>query len=103
MKMKIDRKIELFLLGIGVFIAVIALIPSFGQWLDPRTPSASPSPDEDVTTLPATPVPTATIDSDPTVYDNFNNPAFDGSWNTELWSVERGSIGTSAQVIQQDG
>lgn len=117
--MKIDRKIELFLLGIGVLIAVIALIPSFGQWLDPRTPSASPSPDEVVTTLSATPVPTKkltptstntprpqatpmpTIDADPTVYDNFDNPVFDGKWNTGLWSLFSDS--GNVNVHQQDG
>jgi hypothetical protein len=33
-----DRKIELILLGIGVIVAVIALVPAFGQWLDPRQP-----------------------------------------------------------------
>lgn len=50
-----------------------------------------------------TPTPTATIDADPTVYDNFNNPAFDGKINPELWFIDyRGNTGT-AKIIQQDG
>ena len=32
-----------------------------------------------------TPTATATIDADPAVYDNFNNPAYDGSFNPDQW------------------
>lgn len=46
-----------------------------------------------------TPTPTATIDADPTIYDNFNNPANDGSFNQSKW--EPWII--DGQIIQQDG
>ncbi len=46
------------------------------------------------------PTPTATIDSDPTVYDNFNNPAFDGSFNQSQWQYRHER---QRQVAQQDG
>lgn len=37
------------------------------------------------TYTPKPPTATATISSDPTVYDNFNNPAFDGAFNRGRW------------------
>jgi hypothetical protein len=47
-----------------------------------------------------TPTPTATIDADPTVYDNFNNPANDGSFNQSQWEIYSPQPN---QIIQQDG
>lgn len=44
--------------------------------------------------------PTATINVDPTVYDNFNNPAFDGKLDTSLW---RPSVTPPSYIEQQDG
>jgi len=38
-----------------------------------------------------TPAPSATIDADPTVYDNFNNPANDGFFDLGLWLGTPGS------------
>ena len=46
-------------------------------------------------------MPTATIDADPTVHDNFNNPAFDGSVNSGRWEQVVQDAGCSIQ--QQDG
>lgn len=43
------------------------------------TPTRTPSP---------TPTPTPTIDADPSVYDNFNNPANDGSFNGGRWHLD---------------
>lgn len=52
------------------------------------------------TTEAHSPLPTATIDPDPMVYDNFNNPAFDGNFNTGLWK----NIDTNnTKVKQQNG
>lgn len=42
------------------------------------TPTRTPRP---------TATPTATIDADQTVYDNFNNPANDGKYNSGQWQV----------------
>jgi hypothetical protein len=39
------------------------------------------------------------MDADPTVYDNFNNPAYEGSYNKDLWGLVWGP----AQFAQQDG
>ncbi len=62
-------------------------------------PTNTPSP---TNTPRPTPMPTATIDADPTVYDNFNNPAFDGTFNSNLWTTELASLDT-AQIIQNNG
>lgn len=47
------------------------------------------------------PTPTTTIDTDPTMYDDFNNPTDDGGFNQNQWRLS----GTSPnpQVQQQDG
>lgn len=60
---------------------------------DTPTPTDTPRP---------TPVPTATIDADPTVYDNFNNPAFDGEFNTGRWEKEM-PWGDDCSIKQQNG
>jgi len=44
--------------------------------------------------------PTATIDSDPTVYDNFNNPTFDGAFHSGLWES---SDPPEGHIVQQNG
>jgi formylglycine-generating enzyme required for sulfatase activity len=46
--------------------------------------------------------PTATIDADTTVYDNFNNPAFDGGWNVGLWTSRTGFPGNTT-IEQKNG
>ncbi|MBN1995388.1 MAG: NPCBM/NEW2 domain-containing protein [Anaerolineae bacterium] len=49
--------------------------------------STKPTPTLKPTSTPRpTPTPTATMDADPTVYDNFNNPAHDGGFNQSLWT-----------------
>lgn len=45
--------------------------------------------------------PTATMDADPTVYDNFNNPGYDDSINETLWHFYEDN-GTG-QIHQKDG
>jgi predicted Ser/Thr protein kinase len=64
---------------------------------DTPVPTATPQP---------TPTPTPTMDADPTVYDNFNNPANEGSYNKGLWEPWGwwGQDGQVAyQVAQQNG
>ncbi len=61
--------------------------------MPPSTPTMTPTPRP-------TPTPTATIDADPTVYDNFNNPANDGSFNRSQW---RYKTDPPNQIAQQDG
>ena len=48
-----------------------------------------------------TPTPTATIDADRTVYDNFDNPAYDGSFNPSRWGHQTHDSG--GRVYQEDG
>ncbi|GAB4448607.1 MAG: hypothetical protein Kow0031_31110 [Anaerolineae bacterium] len=69
----------------------------------PRPPKDTPTPKPANTPRP-TPAPTATIDTDPTVYDNFNNPAFDGEYHPGLWGYMFGdSNATNTPVEQKDG
>lgn len=63
----------------------------------PPTPTNTPKP---TNTPRPTPTATATIDADPTVYDNFNNPAFDGKLNESLWVNHSDDAPT--QVIQEN-
>jgi hypothetical protein len=64
-------------------------------------PTATPVPPTNTPVPTATPQPTPTMDADPTVYDNFNNPANEGSYNKGLW--ELGGEGQTGQVAQQNG
>ncbi len=70
-------------------------------------PAATPVPPTDTpmptATLRPTPTPTPTMDADPTVYDNFNNPAFDGEWNTGLWTYGDKCNPANTLVKQKDG
>lgn len=59
--------------------------------MNTATPTKTPRP---------TSTPTATIDADPTVYDNFNNPVFDGSLHPGLWKVW---ASPPSYIEQQDG
>jgi predicted Ser/Thr protein kinase len=51
-----------------------------------------------------TPLPTAklttAIDTDPSLYDDFNDPTFDGSFNQGRWQKSSSTVG---DLIQQDG
>lgn len=63
------------------------------------TPINTPKP---TNALPPAPTPTATIDADPTVYDNFDNLTFRGSFNTGRWEKEM-PWGNGCSIRQQDG
>lgn len=70
-----------------------------------NTPTSTPSPTLTNTPRPTntphpTPIPTSTIDADQTVYDNFNNPAFDGGLNENLWVNHSDDAPT--QVVQEN-
>ena len=69
-------------------ISVVTETPTSTLLTDTPEPTNTPKP------------PTATIDADPTVYDNFNNPANDGSFNKYQWIMLNDSMG---KVIQKDG
>jgi tetratricopeptide (TPR) repeat protein len=62
-----------------------------------QAPTATPNPTR---TPQPTPTPTPTMDADPTVYDNFNNSAFNGKYNTRLWS---GGTAEELRVQQRNG
>jgi len=69
-------------------------------------PTATPVPPTDTPMPTATPQPTPMMDADPTVYDNFNNPANEGGYNKSLWEPwgwwgEEGQV--AYQVAQQNG
>jgi hypothetical protein len=78
----------------------VPLPPTDASTKTPVPPTATPTP-RPTQTPTSIPSPTATVDADPTVYDNFNNPAFDGRWNTGLWY--RSSDGDSTLIEQRDG
>ncbi len=97
----------------GLTAAVVALEPTATP--KPHTPTSrpptdtptlqptvTPKPPTDTPTPRPTPTPTATIDADPMVYDNFNNPAFDGSLNTGRWE-RKIPWGEGCTVEQHDG
>ena len=68
-------------------------------------PTATPVPPTDTPVPPtATPVPMSTPTPLPLTYDdNFNDPAFDGTYNTGLWSRIEGAKGSTSTVEQRDG
>lgn len=71
----------------------VAVLP--GETPVPPTNTPAPEPTNTSTLEPTnspqpstpTPIPPATIDTDPLVYDNFNNPANDGSYDKGRWDV----------------
>ncbi len=73
--------------------------PTAQKMTDTPTPTSTSTTTPTKNPTPA-PDPTATIDADPTVYDNFNNPAFDGSFNQSQWQYQHER---QRQVAQQDG
>jgi hypothetical protein len=68
----------------------------------PLPPTATPVPPTNTPVPTATPQPTPTMDADPTVYDNFNNPANDGSFNQSQWEYawRLHKIGSFPQAVQ---
>lgn len=82
-------------LGVSTVADIAAVIPN--------TPTVTPIPQGNAS-VDRTPGPlsTATIGIDSILYDNFNDAAFDGRFNTELWSIENASLDAS-QIVQQDG
>jgi hypothetical protein len=88
------------------------MVPTLTPLPPTDTPVPTSTPRPTVTPVPPTntptrtprpaPTPTATIDADPTVYDNFNNPANDGSFNQSQWGYWFAPPPNS-QVAQQDG
>jgi serine/threonine protein kinase len=88
-----------WVLGGIVFLSlVLGLAWAAGQ----IPPGSIPTPTTTTGQVRAIATPTATIDADPTVYDNFNNPANEGSFNQSRW---RYSTDTKPprQIIQQSG
>jgi trehalose/maltose transport system substrate-binding protein len=68
----------------------------------PPTPTTVPAETATPVSQADTPEPAAPTDAGPLVYDNFNNPAFDGSFNTELWEKET-PWGPSCFIEQTEG
>ena len=92
-KRRLSRRAIAIVGGIALIAVLLAGVFSVPGLIAPlSTPTRTPRP---------TPVPTATIDADPTVYDNFNNPASDGSYNRSQWEIAEFS--TAADVSQQNG
>ncbi|TEU14548.1 MAG: hypothetical protein E3J21_15510, partial [Anaerolineales bacterium] len=90
--------------GITLSVSVIAQLPPEPMSDEERalwaTEGEIPELAPPTPTLRPTPTPTATIDADTTVYDNFNNPAFDGGINTGLWEAQPSPPG---RIGQQNG
>lgn len=85
---------------------LVAAAPTETPVLPTATPSVSPntpqsSPPTPTNTPPPTPTPTATIDADPMVYDNFNNPANNGSYDKSRWTLR--DLNPVCDVAQRDG
>jgi serine/threonine protein kinase len=72
----------------------VANVPSLQTFTSSPTITLTPT----STSLPtSTPKPRATVNSDPTLYDNFNNTNFDGSFNSLLWEKNGDSFFTVEQ------
>jgi serine/threonine protein kinase/Tol biopolymer transport system component/ABC-type branched-subunit amino acid transport system substrate-binding protein len=80
----------------GVVGAVVLLIAAGGVFLATRGQKPSPTP-EATAALVATPIPE--MGADLWVYDDFNNPAHEGSYDKSLWELQA----DPGQVAQQDG
>ncbi len=80
----------------GVVGALILLIAAGGVYLATRGEKPSPTP-EATAALAATPIPG--MGADLWVYDDFNSPANEGSYDNGLWRIEA----DPAQVAQRDG
>ena len=81
---------------VGVIGMVVLLIVAGGVFLATRGREPSPTPQATVALVaPSTPM----MGADPTVYDNFNNPANEGSYDKGLWRL----WADQDQVAQQDG
>src|SRR6266498_2277026 len=103
------------LIAMGVVAAVLVLLSRSSEETPPaptitsgvnivgfptNTTAPTPVPTD---TVPAgnptsTVVPTTTVSTDSTLYDDFNNPAYDGKFNTVLWNWD--SFG---KIFQEDG
>jgi len=87
---------------VGAVAAVVLLIVAGGVFFATRGGEPSPTPEATITPVPTlAPVamPTHTMGADPTVYDDFNNPANEGSYDQDLWEL----WAAQDQVAQQDG
>ncbi|MDH4135700.1 MAG: protein kinase, partial [Anaerolineae bacterium] len=80
----------------GVVGAVVLLIAAGGVFLATRGEKPSPTP-EATAALVATPIPE--MGADLWVYDDFNNPAHESSYDKSLWELRA----AQGQVAQQDG
>jgi Tol biopolymer transport system component len=80
----------------GVVGVVVLLIAAGGVFLATQGERPSPTP-EATAALVATPSPA--MDVAPMVYDDFNNPAYEGSYNKVLWEL----WADQDQVAQRDG
>jgi hypothetical protein len=93
----VNKYIELILLALGVIIAAIALIPSFGQWLFPQQPAPNPtaipkSPSMDPVIVSPTPVNTIKPGANQSTGDSKSNLITNNSFEEEFvdsgWEVD---------------
>ena len=47
------------------------------------------------------PIPTATIDADPSVYDNFDNPEYENAFNSGRWKIDVND--SNGEIFQNEG
>ncbi len=101
--------VTIIVIGAGIFFATrggkeevdtAAVVPTPEQ---AQAGTAAPVEVAPEVTFTATPGPTTVIDTDPTSYDNFDNPAFDGEWDTDLWQFEWAEDADKCEVGQEDG
>jgi outer membrane protein assembly factor BamD (BamD/ComL family) len=62
-------------------------------------PTGTPPPIGTNTTRPSTSVPTIAVSTDPTMLDDFNNPIYNGKFNTTVWGADK----LVGEITQQNG
>ena len=110
----VAKPIWIGIIGLVLIGVVIARVILSGRDNEQTIPSPTAAPSEDLiaipttTTVPArmntprpsTAVSTIIVSTDLTMYDDFNNPAYDGGFNTALWASGDIPVG---KILQENG
>jgi tetratricopeptide (TPR) repeat protein len=97
-KRRVSKRTLAAIGGVGLIALVVAIALS-----SRLSGGAAPAVISTFTPAPPSPAPmlTETIDADPTMYDNFNNPAYDGDYDRSRWN--KWTNDPTSKIAQQNG